>query len=88
MAILITGATGLVGKELVLNLLAKKYHIHILSRDSKRAMSQFPTSNQLKFFDWNYHAGDFPKVALEGVDKIVHTFCVSQQCLIGEGGEF
>lgn len=72
MAILVTGATGLVGKELISQLLAKKYQVHILSRDSKRAMTLFPTSNQLKFFDWNFHVGEFPKLALEGVDKIVH----------------
>jgi uncharacterized protein (TIGR01777 family) len=72
MAILVTGATGLVGKELVLTLLAKKHHVHILSRDSKKAMGIFPTSNQLKFFDWNYHSNIFPKEALVGVDRIVH----------------
>lgn len=72
MTILVTGATGLVGKELVLNLLAKKYHIHIVSRDSRKAMAMFPQSTNLKFFDWNYHQEDFPKNALIGVEKIVH----------------
>lgn len=72
MAILITGATGLVGKELVQNLLAKKHQLHILTRDTKKARSQLSDSHQIKYFDWNYHSGEFPKESLNGVEKIVH----------------
>ena len=72
MTILITGATGLVGKELVQTLLTKKHKVHIVSRDSKRAQSVFPQSNLLKFFPWDYHKDNFPIEALQDVDKIVH----------------
>ncbi len=72
MAVLVTGATGLVGKELVLALMAKKNNVHIVSRDAKRAQAVFPQSNQCKFYSWDFHQSQFPKEALVGVDKIVH----------------
>lgn len=72
MGILITGATGLVGKELVLALIAKKHQVHIISRDSKRAETLFPHTSQLKFFHWDYHQTPFPIESLQGVDQIIH----------------
>ncbi len=63
--ILITGATGLVGKQLILSLQEKGYKISILSR----------TKTVIKNVDvylWDVYNQTIDKKALDGIDTIIH----------------
>lgn len=68
MKILITGATGLIGKELVDVLLANHHTIHYLTT-SKTKVAEEPN---LKGFYWNPQAGKIEESCLYGVDVIIH----------------
>lgn len=68
MRILITGATGLVGKELV-NLLLSKYHsVHYLTTSKSKIKSQ---PNYQGFY-WNPEQGKIDENCLYEVDAIIH----------------
>ena len=68
MTILITGATGLVGQELV-NLLHKKGHvIHYLSTSKNKLVSEL----NYKGFYWNPETSEIDATSLVNVDVIVH----------------
>jgi uncharacterized protein len=70
MRILITGATGLIGKE-VGKLLAESGHeIHAVSRNPARAKMELPFP--AKVFAWKGESEAFPQEALDGVDGVVH----------------
>lgn len=58
--ILVTGATGLIGKPLCQALSARGHQVRTLSRGDKGD------------FQWDVKAGQFEDAALEGVDAIVH----------------
>jgi uncharacterized protein (TIGR01777 family) len=68
--ILISGATGTIGKKLCLHLASKGYEIHALSRQKLQ-------SKIIKYFVWDPSKKTIDKEALEGVDAIIH--------LAGEG---
>jgi uncharacterized protein (TIGR01777 family) len=68
MKILITGATGLIGKELVALLLAKKHTVHYLTTSKSKIEEQ---SNYIGFY-WNPQEGKIDENCLYGVDVIVH----------------
>lgn len=68
MKILITGATGLIGKELVALLLQNGLTVHYLTTSKKKIESQ---SNYHGFY-WNPHQGIIDENALMGVDSIIH----------------
>lgn len=68
MKILITGATGLIGKELVKQLLAKNYTIHYLTT-SKAKIDDQP--NCMGFY-WNPQQGKIDESCIYGVDVIIH----------------
>lgn len=63
--ILVTGGTGLVGKELCSQLQKNGYEVSVLSR-SKNLNSTYPT------FTWDYPSGHLEAGAFEGVDAIIH----------------
>lgn len=63
--ILVTGGTGLVGKELCSRLQKDGYQVSILSR-SKNPNGPYPT------FTWDYQTGHLEAGAFEGVDAIIH----------------
>ncbi|AYF45168.1 TIGR01777 family protein [Halobacteriovorax sp. BALOs_7] len=71
MSILITGATGLIGQELVYAL-AKAGHedIRVLTRNTAKAAKQFTIP--LSFFEWDPNANKIDESALEGVETIIH----------------
>ncbi|RZK58219.1 MAG: TIGR01777 family protein [Pedobacter sp.] len=70
MKILITGATGLVGKKLIPHLLALGHEVSILSRKTA------PISG-VKVFLWDVYKQEIDKECLNGIDTIIH--------LAGEG---
>jgi uncharacterized protein (TIGR01777 family) len=68
MKILITGATGLIGKELTQLLLAKNHTVHYLTTSKAKIEEQ---SNYIGFY-WNPQEGKIDENCLYGVDVIVH----------------
>ena len=63
--ILLTGATGMLGKELIKSLLETGYQVSILSRK--------PTElSKVKVFLWNVDKNEIDARCLEGVDTIIH----------------
>lgn len=68
MRVLITGATGLIGKELVKLLLEKNHSVHYLTT-SKTKIEEKP--NYIGFY-WNPQQGKIDESCLYGVDVIVH----------------
>jgi NAD dependent epimerase/dehydratase family enzyme len=68
MKILITGATGLIGKELT-NLLLKENHIiHYLTTSKLKIQNR---DNYFGFY-WNPKEGKIEEQCLDGVDAIIH----------------
>ncbi|WP_291108292.1 TIGR01777 family oxidoreductase [Flavobacterium sp. UBA6195] len=68
MTVLITGATGLVGQELVNLLLQNGFTVHYLSTSKTKLVSQ----NNYKGFYWNPKNSEFNINALTDVEVIVH----------------
>lgn len=68
MKVLITGATGLVGTELVSLLLKNGIHIHYLTTSKNKIQDE---ANYKGFF-WNPEKGDIDTNCLEDVDVILH----------------
>ena len=68
MTVLITGATGLVGQELVSLLLQNGFIVHYLSTSKSKLVTQ----NNYKGFYWNPKSGEIDINALTGVEVIVH----------------
>jgi uncharacterized protein (TIGR01777 family) len=69
MTIVITGATGLVGRPLVRQLLADGHDIRVLTRDVQRARQQLPA--RCRPFTWNPAAGTIDAAALAGAQAVV-----------------
>jgi uncharacterized protein (TIGR01777 family) len=70
MRVLITGATGLIGKEVGKRLSAKGVELNIVSRNPGRAKLELPFP--AKVFEWQGGSHDFPEAALTGVDGVIH----------------
>lgn len=71
MKVLITGATGFVGQEIVRELLSKGHEVVILSRNIARAA--FILSNQCEFFQWSNPLSELPPLgAFAGVDAVIN----------------
>jgi len=68
MKILITGATGLIGNELVELLLQNNHTVHYLSTSPNK----IKTATNYYGFYWNPAEGKIDENCLEGVDTIVH----------------
>ncbi|HEY0045637.1 MAG TPA: TIGR01777 family oxidoreductase [Flavobacterium sp.] len=68
MRVLITGATGLVGSELVSILHHNNVDVHYLSTSKDKIKSE----NNFKGFYWDPHKGIMDENAFIGVDAIVH----------------
>ncbi len=68
--VIVTGATGLIGKKLIQALLDRNDEVIIFSRDIKKAKSIFPDVKQ--FIEWDYHHPEKWKSNLENSDAVVH----------------
>lgn len=68
MIVLITGATGLVGQELVNLLLQNGHNVHYLSTSK----SKLVTNTNYKGFYWNPKKSEIDTNALTGVEVIIH----------------
>ncbi|MEL1243911.1 TIGR01777 family oxidoreductase [Flavobacterium sp. DGU11] len=68
MKVLITGATGLVGNELVSLLLKNGIHIHYLTTSEKKLQHE----TQYKGFLWNPEKGEIDQDCIDDVDAIIH----------------
>ncbi|AWI27242.1 TIGR01777 family oxidoreductase [Flavobacterium pallidum] len=68
MKILITGATGLIGSELVSTLLKHGHHIHYLSTSNEKLASE----PHYRGFYWNPEKGKIDDRAIEGIETIIH----------------
>lgn len=64
--ILITGASGLIGKALTELLLQKGYDIHHLSRSSSKG------GDKIKTFKWDVYKRQIDENCIKGVDAIIH----------------
>ena len=67
MNILITGASGLIGKSLIHALEQRDYRISILSTSKRSA----PISTNVKTYQWNPNQGIIDEKALDGVNVII-----------------
>lgn len=63
--ILITGGTGLLGRELTAGLLAKGYQVSHLSRNPGK-------DNRVKTFLWDADKGKIDERCLDGIDIVIH----------------
>jgi len=70
MKVLVTGATGLVGKKLVAALINKGHLVTITTRDESKAKTIF--NNQVKIVTWSDYNSPLPVEALNGVDSVIH----------------
>ncbi len=68
MKFLITGATGLVGKAVVKEVLKNKHTVHYLTTNKKKIVDQ----PNYKGFFWNPSRRQLDPSCLEGVDTIIH----------------
>lgn len=70
MRILVTGATGLVGRGVVADIVAHGDEAIVLTRNPERARSSLPGLTAV--YRWNPLAGPPPARAVEDVDAVVH----------------
>ncbi len=70
MKILITGATGFIGRQVALHLRERGHELVALTRDLKTAPVRMPVACPL--FEWQSADGPPPREAFAGVDAVVH----------------
>jgi uncharacterized protein (TIGR01777 family) len=68
--IIITGATGLIGRKLINALTNRGDNAVIFSRDAEKAKSIFPKAKEC--IDWNYRQPDLWKSKLENAYAVIH----------------
>jgi len=68
MKVLITGATGLVGKEIVSQCLERGFGVHFLTTNKKKLVSK----PNYKGFYWNPSNGEINEDCFEGVSVIIN----------------
>jgi uncharacterized protein (TIGR01777 family) len=71
MTILITGATGLVGRALTQNLLDQGGDVRVITRRPHRVLEAF-NSSRLSAFEWHPRTEPLLPEALEGVERVIH----------------
>ncbi len=71
MKILMTGATGFVGTELVKKFLSNGHTVHILTRNVSQSDRLFNHAN-VKSFSWNDFKSAPPLESFEGINGVIH----------------
>ena len=73
MTILITGATGLIGRPLTRALVDQGQQVRVVTRRPHRVLEAFSAySSRVLAFEWHPRTEPFPPEALQGVERIVH----------------
>jgi uncharacterized protein (TIGR01777 family) len=73
MTILITGATGLIGRPLTEALLEQGAQVRVITRRPHRVLEAFERySSKVLAFEWHPRTEPFPPEALEGVERVIH----------------
>lgn len=73
MTILLTGATGLIGRALTQALLDQGQQVRIITRRPHRVLEAFERfSSRVLAFEWHPRTEPFPPEALEGVERVIH----------------
>jgi uncharacterized protein len=70
MRVLITGATGLIGRALAQSLLDKGLRPRIVTRRPHRVLESF--DNRVLAYEWHPRTEPFPPGALDGVERVIH----------------
>ena len=70
MRIVVTGATGLIGRNLVAKLVANGDSVAVLTRNSSKAIKVFP--QDVEIYQWDSDSDSFPLESLNASDAIVH----------------
>ena len=70
MRIVVTGATGLIGRNLVAKLVANGDSVAVLTRNSSKATKVFPPD--VEIYQWDSNSDSFPLESLNASDAIVH----------------
>jgi uncharacterized protein (TIGR01777 family) len=68
--IIVTGATGLIGRKLVNALINRGDEVIIFSRDAEKANSVFPKA--IECVEWDYRKPEQWKYKLENCDAVIH----------------
>jgi uncharacterized protein (TIGR01777 family) len=77
--VVLTGATGLIGVEVLRALLLRGVEVLALTRDPKKALEK--TGLPAQWLAWESHRAAFPLLDLDGVDAVIHLSGES----VGEG---
>ena len=72
MKVLVTGATGFVGRKLINSLVSNDHSVVILSRDKDSALKKFDGLQNIQAFSWNPINGLPPQEAFDGVEAVVN----------------
>ena len=70
MRIVVTGATGLIGRNLVAKLVANGDSVAVLTRNISKATKVFPPD--VEIYQWDSNSDSFPFESLNASDAIVH----------------
>jgi uncharacterized protein (TIGR01777 family) len=70
MKILMTGATGLIGREVGKLLIEKGHSLVVISRSTVRAKLELPFPSEI--YSWQNESEDFPIHALQGVEAVIN----------------
>jgi uncharacterized protein (TIGR01777 family) len=70
MTILITGATGLIGRALTQSLLDQGAQVRVVTRRPHRVLEYF--DSRVTAFEWHPRTEPLPAPALDGVERIIH----------------
>jgi NAD dependent epimerase/dehydratase family enzyme len=70
MRVVVTGATGLIGRNLVAKLVANGDSVAVLARNSSKAAKIFPPD--VDIYQWDSNSDSVPLESLNDSDAIVH----------------